>query len=323
MDKQLSKPVASKGFMELLVEENIKAFESSPELGPEVAIQCLEKVFEKLVVNQAGGDVPGSASGIGSIHWEMMQWSSPGEASDGDKAAAEVLKTKGNDAMARSKAMKGLDCYTKAIALDGNNPVYFCNRSAAYIKLEKFEEARRDCQIAIQLQPSYAKAYGRMGLAYSSQNKHVDAILCYRSALELDPENETYTKNLKVAQQMMVQDIPSATAQATVSPNLEGLLRNQNLVNAASQMLQDPNVMQLMQNLMRGNQGGDAGGGGAGGMESLVQIGQAIAQRFGNSNGNLLDQLAGLGASVGRGANQPANGQPENEDSSGEDRGSN
>lgn len=40
-------------------------------------------------------------------------------------------------------------------------------------------------------------------LALSSLNKHNEAVGYYKKALELDPENETYKSNLKIAEQKM------------------------------------------------------------------------------------------------------------------------
>lgn len=40
-------------------------------------------------------------------------------------------------------------------------------------------------------------------LALSSLNKLSDAVVYYRKALELDPDNETYKSNLKVTEQKM------------------------------------------------------------------------------------------------------------------------
>lgn len=41
--------------------------------------------------------------------------------------------------------------YTKAIDLDPNNAVYFCNRAAAFSKLDKSLEAIEDCEAALQI----------------------------------------------------------------------------------------------------------------------------------------------------------------------------
>ncbi len=47
---------------------------------------------------------------------------------------------------------------------------------------------------------SYGKAYGRMGLAYSSVEKHKEAVDCFKKAIEIEPENESYRSNLKLAE---------------------------------------------------------------------------------------------------------------------------
>lgn len=36
-------------------------------------------------------------------------------------------------------------------------------RAAAYIKMNELQKALTDCQQAVQLNPQYARAYGRMG----------------------------------------------------------------------------------------------------------------------------------------------------------------
>lgn len=39
----------------------------------------------------------------------------------------------------------------------------FCFRAAAFSKLNKNSEAIADCKRALQIDPQYSKAYGRMG----------------------------------------------------------------------------------------------------------------------------------------------------------------
>ena len=50
------------------------------------------------------------------------------------------------------------------------------------------------------MDPKYGKAYGRMGLAYSSLEKHKEAVDCFRKAMEIEPDNESYQSNLKLAE---------------------------------------------------------------------------------------------------------------------------
>lgn len=55
-------------------------------------------------------------------------------------------------------------------------------------------------------------------LALSSLNKHTEAVVYYKKALELDPDNDTYKSNLKIAEQKM-KETPSP-----VSSETKGLL---------------------------------------------------------------------------------------------------
>ena len=49
----------------------------------------------------------------------------------------------------------------------------------------------------------YGKAYGRMGLAYSSIHKHKEAVDCFKKAIEIEPENESYKSNLQLAEEKL------------------------------------------------------------------------------------------------------------------------
>ena len=52
---------------------------------------------------------------------------------------------------------EAVDGYTKAIALNPTNAVYFANRAAAHIHLENFGCALTDASKAIELDPKYTK----------------------------------------------------------------------------------------------------------------------------------------------------------------------
>ncbi len=39
-----------------------------------------------------------------------------------------------------------------------------------------------------------------MGLAYSSVEKHKEAVDCFKKAIEIEPDNESYKSNLKLAE---------------------------------------------------------------------------------------------------------------------------
>ncbi|KAM4709488.1 small glutamine-rich tetratricopeptide repeat-containing protein alpha [Discoglossus pictus] len=266
----------------------------------EVAIQCLETAFgvsmedKSLAVTQSLQElfaaatikeVPQVNSGLGSPTAE-------------DTVEAERLKTEGNEQMKIENFESAVDFYTKALDLNPANAVYYCNRAAAYSKLGNYAGAVRDCEEAISIDPNYSKAYGRMGLALSSLNKHAEAVGFYQRALELDPDNETYKANLKIAEQKM-KELPSPMS-APGGFDLAGLLNNPGFMNMASNLMNNPQVQQLMSGMISGSNnpmaGAGAGAAAAGSvppndLANLIQAGQQFAQQMQQQNPELIEQL--------------------------------
>ncbi|KAI5917438.1 hsc70 cochaperone [Camillea tinctor] len=82
-----------------------------------------------------------------------------------EKTRAEELKTKGNKAMAAKSYTEAIDLYTQALALYPNNAIFLSNRAAAYSAARNHESARADAEAAVAIDPSYTKAWSRLGLA--------------------------------------------------------------------------------------------------------------------------------------------------------------
>lgn len=87
----------------------------------------------------------------------------PNVASLDDKANAEKLKQAGNAQMSNKSYDLAIESYTKAITLDGSNPVYYSNRAAAYASKGDHTSAVNDAEAAIKVDPSFVKAYSRLG----------------------------------------------------------------------------------------------------------------------------------------------------------------
>ena len=111
---------------------------------------------------------------------------------------AKEWKEKGNHLVQERKYQEALDCYTKAIELDKNDPILYSNRSAMYYNLNDFENALLDAKEAIYLKPDYAKAYLRKGNALEKQYKYQEALDTYKIGLQKDKNNtqllEAYQK---------------------------------------------------------------------------------------------------------------------------------
>jgi tetratricopeptide (TPR) repeat protein len=65
----------------------------------------------------------------------------------------------------------------------------YSDRGWAYLRLKEYEQAVRDFQSALALNPGYARAYGRRGLAYIYLKDYQQAIADFDRAIELNPQD--------------------------------------------------------------------------------------------------------------------------------------
>ncbi|XP_023039411.1 small glutamine-rich tetratricopeptide repeat-containing protein alpha [Piliocolobus tephrosceles] len=263
----------------------------------EVAIQCLETAFgvtvedRDLALPQTLPEIF-EAAAMGKEVRRNPRCPVPNPPSKEAAAEAERLKTEGNEQMKVENFEAAVHFYGKAIELDPANAIYFCNRAAAYSKLGNYAGAVEDCKRAICLNPNYSKAYGRMGLALSSLNKHMEAAAYYEKALDLDPDNETYKSNLKIEEQKL-REAPSPTG-GVRSFDIAGLLNNPRFMSMASNLMNNPQIQQLMSGMIsRGNNplGTPGTSPSQSDLASLIQAGQQFAQQMQQQNPDLIEQL--------------------------------
>ncbi|KAJ3516122.1 hypothetical protein NMY22_g14283 [Coprinellus aureogranulatus] len=94
-----------------------------------------------------------------------------------DQAAAERLKNIGNELFQQKKYDEALDKYTEALEQDTRNAIIYANRAAVHLARKEHIDAVFDCERATSIDPTYAKAWGRLGTAlYVRQFPHVDSI---------------------------------------------------------------------------------------------------------------------------------------------------
>ncbi|KAG8201268.1 hypothetical protein JTE90_016754 [Oedothorax gibbosus] len=213
---------------------------------------------------------------------------------------AERMKIIGNQFMKAMRFQEAIKHYTAAIEYDNNNAVYYCNRAAAYSKLNEFQNAIKDCEKAVQIDPLYAKAYGRMGLAYISLNQSESAITAFQKAVEIEPQNESYQTNLKIA--LEKKDKPTTPAAALTSLNnvdWQSLFSNPAFRNMASSIMQDPNIINALSSGLSNSFGQAASSDGStgestsegGGLDMLFEAGQYLAQQMQAANPDLIEQV--------------------------------
>lgn len=183
--------------------------------GLEVAIQCIGEAFgvdpsddkqrERLNIK------PAKLQTIFDVFLKTRDKvvaspaSTPSAPSADAKAKAEKHKQTGNTHMTVKKYDEAIDAYTKAIALDSANPVYYSNRAAAYASKGDHASAILDSEKAIEVDPKFVKAYSRLGHAQYTLGDYKAAAAAFKKGVELDPANA----NLKSGLQNALDRIPS------------------------------------------------------------------------------------------------------------------
>ncbi|KAI8336394.1 hypothetical protein EDC96DRAFT_524131 [Choanephora cucurbitarum] len=109
---------------------------------------------------------------------------------------AEAEKAKGNDYFVKKDYANAIQHYGQAIQLNPTVPVYFVNRAMAYLKLNRFLEAEKDCTQGLLLQPKNVKALWRRGIALKGLGRVNEARKDLEHALTIEPNNKSILDEL-------------------------------------------------------------------------------------------------------------------------------
>jgi small glutamine-rich tetratricopeptide repeat-containing protein alpha len=217
-------------------------------------------VYEKL--KGKGSGASGSSSNANTSA-STKPSPSPADAAPGKGGPteeSEKLKGAGNAAMQKKDYPTAVDNYTKALEISPLNPIYLSNRAAAYSAMNQHDFARNDAELATATDPSYTKAWSRLGLARFALGDAQGAVDAYQSGIDAEGSggSDAMKKGLETAKR-----------------KLEELRANE---------IDDDDI-----GAPDAARGAGAGGGGAGGMPDLG----GLASMLGGGGGGMPD-LAGL-----------------------------
>ncbi|KAH6916700.1 hypothetical protein BKA70DRAFT_1250302 [Coprinopsis sp. MPI-PUGE-AT-0042] len=106
-------------------------------------------------------------------------------------AAIERLKIEGNGFYSKRDFEAARQKYSEAIEKDPKNPVLYANRAAAYLGEKQYMDAAWDCQKSVDLDPTYAKAWGRLGTSAQGMENWEYCATAYQKALDCLPSDES------------------------------------------------------------------------------------------------------------------------------------
>lgn len=162
------------------------------------------------------------------------------------KAKAAELKDKGNSALSAGNMMEAIQCYSDAIKLDPTNHVLYSNRSAAYAKLEKYEDALTDANKTVELKPDWGKGYSRKGAALAYLGRYPEAVAAYETGLRHDPSNAQLREGLTDCRRKMGGDKmnpfsdPNIMVKLTQDPRTREFMKDPEYLKMISQLQSNP-----------------------------------------------------------------------------------
>merc|ERR1719469_785956 len=92
----------------------------------------------------------------------------------------------------------------KLCPLGRTSHVYFSNRAAALLSMEKYHDAILDSERSLALKPDYGKAHARLGLAHYLLGDYELAINAYNLALRYEPNNPGSKNYLEKAKKKLL-----------------------------------------------------------------------------------------------------------------------
>nr|CCC90111.1 unnamed protein product [Trypanosoma congolense IL3000] len=119
-------------------------------------------------------------------------------------------KQKGNQYFQQKNFVAAMEHYTAAInSSEGNGQVLrilYCNRAAAYKELGKYREAIDDCTKAIQLDPTFSKAYARRARCHQFLSDFASAMRDFRLAIKYDPCDQELPRELRSCEHSLAKE---------------------------------------------------------------------------------------------------------------------
>lgn len=115
-----------------------------------------------------------------------------------------AAKSRGNSLLSRGDYQGAVDAYTEAIKQDPTDKIFYSNRSAAYASMQKFRKALKDGHKCVELDPTFAKGYGRVAAALHGLERFGGAFEFYTKGLAVDPNNAQLQQGLEESREARV-----------------------------------------------------------------------------------------------------------------------
>ncbi|XP_053290120.1 RNA polymerase II-associated protein 3 isoform X2 [Pleuronectes platessa] len=117
------------------------------------------------------------------------------------------LAGKGNRLAASGMFEHAIECFTDAIKFNPREYRLFGNRSLCYERMQHFENALRDADLSLSMEPNWIKGLFRKGKALCGLKRYYEASLVYEEVLQLDRSSAEAKQELKRAQTLHLMEM--------------------------------------------------------------------------------------------------------------------
>ncbi len=182
-----------------------------------------------------------------------------------DDGKAEEAKQKGNTFFRNKEWGNAVEAYEEAVKRAPKNATIRNNLAAALCKIMDFTGAKRQIEVALDLDPKYVKAWTRKGDIEVLMKENHKAMESYRKGLAIDPDNVACKEGLqKVSSQvnsnMSEEERKERAAHAMADPEIQAILQDPVMMQvlrdfqenpaAANEAMADPSVREKLEKLI-------------------------------------------------------------------------
>ncbi|XP_041648806.1 sperm-associated antigen 1-like isoform X1 [Cheilinus undulatus] len=146
---------------------------------------------------------------------EVLQARAEKAARDAERKAEvrfTALKQEGNDFVKKGQYQEALGKYTECLKIKPEECAIYTNRALCYLKLEKFTEAKHDCNAALKLEPANKKAFYRRALANKGLKDYLACSSDLQEVLQQDPNVQEAERELEEVTVLLRQSLVNANA---------------------------------------------------------------------------------------------------------------
>lgn len=143
---------------------------------------------------------------------------------------AHKAKEDGSIAWSKGDYAKAIEHFSTAISHGGDKEflrTMYSNRSAAYLKVNRAEDALQDAVKCIETDSQWLKGYTRKGDALYALKRFTDSYNAYNSGLRISPNDSGLKEKCEAAMRAIRNDVSRAntTAGNGTAPSPTGLVR--------------------------------------------------------------------------------------------------